>query len=198
MVSHIDIHKIKRGDAKEFRLFFESFYPRLMTVACRYVPEFVAEDVVQNVFVRYWEQKQTLEPDNVKAFLFKCIQNGCLDYLKHRAVMDDYEHEVLVAEERLNWLLAQTDRNEIWDDLVMKDLSASVKRALEKLPQRCSEAFRLSFYEDLTYKEIAERMNISPRTVEEHVQKAIRVLRVELKDVLILWLLLFHLFRFWG
>ena len=186
MASHVDIHKMKRGDNKEFRLFFESFYPRLMTLACRYVPEFVAEDVVQNVFVRYWEQKQTLEPDNVKAFLFKCIQNGCLDYLKHRAVMEDYEQEMLVAEERLNWLLAQTDRNEIWSDLVVKDLSANVDNVLEKLPQRCREAFRLSFYEDLTYKEIAERMNISPRTVEEHVQKAIRVLRVELKDILIL------------
>ena len=132
------------------------------------------------------KQKQTLEPDNVKAFLFKCIQNGCLDYLKHRAVMEDYEQEMLVAEERLNWLLAQTDRNEIWSDLVVKDLSANVDKVLEKLPQRCREAFRLSFYEDLTYKEIAERMNISPRTVEEHVQKAIRVLRVELKDILIL------------
>ena len=128
----------------------------------------------------------TQTTDNVKAFLFKCIQNGCLDYLKHRAVMEDYEQEMLVAEERLNWLLAQTDRNEIWSDLVVKDLSANVDKVLEKLPQRCREAFRLSFYEDLTYKEIAERMNISPRTVEEHVQKAIRVLRVELKDILIL------------
>lgn len=59
----IDINKVQKGDEAEFRLLFNLFYPRLMSVACRFVPEHIAEDIVQSVFVMYWEQKSTLTPN---------------------------------------------------------------------------------------------------------------------------------------
>lgn len=68
----IDINKVQKGDETEFRLLFNLFYPRLMSVACRFVPEHIAEDIVQSVFVMYWEQKSALIPNAIHSFLYKC------------------------------------------------------------------------------------------------------------------------------
>ena len=87
----IDINKVQKGDEAEFRLLFNLFYPRLMSVACRFVPEHIAEDIVQSVFVMYWEQKFTLTPNAIHSFLYKCTQNNCLNYLKHQAVVLGHE-----------------------------------------------------------------------------------------------------------
>ena len=76
----IDINKVQKGDETEFRLLFNLFYPRLMSVACRFVPEHIAEDIVQSVFVMYWEQKSALIPNAIHSFLYKCTQNNCLNY----------------------------------------------------------------------------------------------------------------------
>ena len=65
-----------------------------MSVACRFVPEHIAEDIVQSVFVMYWEQKSTLTPNAIHSFLYKCTQNNCLNYLKHQAVVLGHEEEV--------------------------------------------------------------------------------------------------------
>ena len=66
----IDINKVQKGDETEFRLLFNLFYPRLMSVACRFVPEHIAEDIVQSVFVMYWEQKSALIPNAIHSFLY--------------------------------------------------------------------------------------------------------------------------------
>ena len=67
----IDINKVQKGDEAEFRLLFNLFYPRLMSVACRFVPEHIAEDIVQSVFVMYWEQKFYL--DSLMPFILSSI-----------------------------------------------------------------------------------------------------------------------------
>ena len=72
----IDINKVQKGDETEFRLLFNLFYPRLMSVACRFVPEHIAEDIVQSVFVMYWEQKSALIPNAIHSFLYKCTHNN--------------------------------------------------------------------------------------------------------------------------
>lgn len=76
-----------------------------MSVACRFVPEHIAEDIVQSVFVMYWEQKSTLTPNAIHSFLYKCTQNNCLNYLKHQAVVLGHEEEVRLAEERMAFQL---------------------------------------------------------------------------------------------
>ena len=72
----IDINKVQKGDETEFRLLFNLFYPRLMSVACRFVPEHIAEDIVQSVFVMYWEQKSALIPNAIHSFLYKRIETA--------------------------------------------------------------------------------------------------------------------------
>ena len=170
----IDINKVQKGDEAEFRLLFNLFYPRLMSVACRFVPEHIAEDIVQSVFVMYWEQKSTLTPNAIHSFL----------YMKHQAVVLGHEEEVRLAEERMAFQLAGSDANELWNEVVERDIRKLLEASISKLPPKCRQAFELSYFKEMTYKEIAEAMHISSRTVEEHVQKATKFLREDLKEVL--------------
>lgn len=187
---NIDINKVQKGDETEFRLLFNLFYPRLMSVACRFVPEHVAEDIVQGVFVMYWEQKATLIPNVIHSFLYKCTQNNCLNYLKHQAVVLGHEEEVRLAEERIIFQRENSDTNELWNEIVEHDIRKLLEASVAKLPPKCRQAFELSYFKEMTYKEIAEVMHISPRTVEEHVQKAIRFLRTDLREILFCFLFL--------
>ena len=182
--ANIDINKIQKGDETEFRLLFNLFYPRLMSVACRFVSDAVAEDIVQSVFVMYWEQKATLIPDAIHSYLYKCTQNNCLNYLKHQAIVLGHEEEVRLAEERIAFQSERSDANELWNEVVERDIRKLLEDSIAKFPPKCRQAFELSYFKEMTYKEIAEAMHISPRTVEEHVQKATKFLRTELKDIL--------------
>ena len=71
----VDIQKVKEGDRAAFKSFFECFYPKMMALACRFVNEQVAKDLVQDVFTSYWEQKKMIDADNIRSFLFKWLQN---------------------------------------------------------------------------------------------------------------------------
>lgn len=188
----INIDKIQQGDETEFRLLFNLFYPRLMALACRFVPESAAEDMVQNVFTTYWEQKAKLNPQHLHSFLYKCTQNTCLNYLKHESVVWKHEEEVRLAEARITFLSTQSDANESWNQVVEHDVRRILDCSISKLPPKCREAFELFYFRDMSYKEIAEIMHISSRTVEEHVQKATKFLRSDLKDILFCLLLLLH------
>ena len=181
---NIDIKALRTGDEMEFHRFFNLFYPRLMSLACRFVPEYVAEDIVQDVFIKYWEQKEMLTPDSLHSYLYKCTQNDCLNYIKHQHIEDDYASMVREAEERILMIAEHSDVNVLWNEMLERDVRKMLREAIEKLPPKCREAFVLSFYHELTYKEIAVRMGISSRTVEEHVQKAYKVLRDLLKHLL--------------
>ena len=93
----MQIQRVKLGDADEFRRFFEFLYPKLMGLACRFVDNEAAKDLVQDVFVEYWEQKQVMDMDNISSYLYKSIQNKCLDYIKHQAVINGYAANMEIA-----------------------------------------------------------------------------------------------------
>lgn len=176
----VDIERIKQGDEKAFASFFTFFYPKLMALACRFVDEYVAEDLVQEVFASYWERKESIEADRLQSFLYKWLQNRCLDYLKHRMVVNDYEAEVRLAEMRIAFLAESADSNDILQRLASHDLRNLLEEAIGKLPVKCGEAFRLCYLHDLSHKEIAAVMHISVRTVEGHIRQGLNYLRQHL------------------
>jgi len=159
-----------------------------MALSCRFVDEETAEDMVQDTFVAFWEQKD--EVHNAPAFLYKSIQNNCLNYIKHNRVVADYEQKVHIAESRAIFFNERTDENDVFKHLEYQDIRAKIDVALSKLPPRTAEAFRLYYFEEFSAKEVAKVMNISYRTVETHVQKALYSLRNELRD-LYLYLIIF-------
>jgi RNA polymerase sigma-70 factor (family 1) len=180
-----EIDKIKAGDTQAFRSFFVYFYPKLMSHACRFVDQDVAKDLVQDVFTLYWEQKQTINPSNITSFLYKCVQNKCLNYLKHETVVEGYEERIKLAEARIAYSNANLN-NDNWERIVERDLKDVVESSLTKLPPRSAEAFRLCFFHDLPHKEVAKIMSISSRTVETHIRRAVGFLRTDLHDLMLL------------
>lgn len=183
----LDIHKIKEGDQAAFKSFFECFYPKLMALACRFVDEHAAKDLVQDVFASYWEQKKSIEADNIQSFLYKWVQNRCLNYLKHQMVVEEYEARIRIAEARITFLYDRTDTNDVLKQVIDKDLRGLIENSVKKLPPRTAEVFRLCYYHDLPHKEIAKVLDISPRTVESHIRHAVLFLREDLKDLLLLF-----------
>lgn len=189
----VDIQKVKGGDRAAFKSFFECFYPKLMALACRFVDEHAAKDLVQDVFVSYWEQKKLIEADNIQSFLYKWLQNKCLNYLKHQMVVEEYEARIRIAEARITFLNDRTDTNDVLKQIIDKDLRELIEDSVKKLPPRTAEVFRLCYYHDMPHKEIAKVLDISPRTVESHIRHAVLFLREDLKDLLMLFAAFYHL-----
>jgi RNA polymerase sigma-70 factor (ECF subfamily) len=183
MKNNFEIEKIKQGDHKAFCRFFEILYPKLMALACRFVKEPVAEDLVQEVFLTLWEQKSAIQADNIQSYLYKWTQNKCLNYLKHLVVIEEYEAQVCIAEAREAFLTNSSDFNDIFKQIDMQNFQKKIETAIQKLPPKCAQAFRLCYLDDKSHKEIAEIMGISPRTVEGHIRQGILLLRTELRDL---------------
>lgn len=190
----IDIDKLKQGDQETFRLFYTYFYPKLKAFACRFVDEDTAEDIVQEVFVSYWEQKHKIWAGNIYSYLFKWTQNKCLNHLKHRIMVEEYELQVRIAESRMIFFDQMTDTNDVFKQVDSRDLRELVEKTINKLPPKCAQAFRLCYFHHLSHKEIAEVMGMSSRTIEGYIQQAIHALRQDLKNLFSLIFVFYNIF----
>ena len=179
---------IKAGNKDSFSHFFEFYYPKLMRLACRFVDDDDAKDLVQEVFVDYWEKMQNLNVDNLSSYLFTAIKNKCFNHIRHQAVVNNYASSLKVAHARMEYLENTTDDNDVFRQVSNRNLRELIEASVAKLPPKCQEAFRLCFFHEMTAKEAAELMGVSPRTVEGHIQKALVHLREELHPY-IFWLL---------
>jgi len=145
----------------------------------------MAEEIVQTVFLKLWEKKETIRINtSLKAYLFKTVYYDSLNHLKHEKVkMKHWEHT--------HYDLTQGSAQETGEPLIgqEKELQQRLDQALNQLPEKCRLVFQLSRFEELKYKEIADRLNISIKTVEAHMGKALKTLRVELAEFLPLLLL---------
>ena len=187
MIQNFDIKKVKQGNPDVFKQFFEFHYPRMMGLARRFVDDETARDMVHDVFVDYWEQKENVEVANISSYLFKSVQNKCLNHIKHQAVIDGYAANVKIAQSRMDYLARTTDDNELFRQISDRDIREHIEASVGKLPPKCQEAFRLCYFDEMTCREAAEVMGLSPRTVEGHVQKAVAQLREDLRPLMI-WL----------
>lgn len=188
-----DIQRIKQGDEDAFKALFEFLYPKLMGLACRFVDNEIAKDIVQDIFVDYWEQKHITDVANVSSYLYKSVQNKCLNYIKHQTVVDGYTSKMKIAQARMDYISRTTDDNEVFRQVSNQNLRDLIEASVGKLPPKCQEAFRLCYFYEMTCREAAEVMGVSPRTVEGHLQKAVAGLREDLRPLLTVWLIGFLL-----
>ena len=178
---------------KGFKAVFETFYPRLLRFAEAYVGDrFEAGDILQDVFLRLWEKRASLPADiNLQAYLLTMVKNQCMDFLRHRRVVQQLSVNWETLQEReasFNYYaISQFDPEE----MDIETLERLVEKAINELPEQCRKAFELSRYDGLKYKEIADKMGISVKTVETHISHALKILRVTLKDLFFVWLLYF-------
>lgn len=159
---------------------FENFFKETYAIFCRFAQSFTqdpddAEEIVQAVFVKFWEGRKTLViGNNPKAYLFTMIRNSCLNQIKHIAIREDYkEHN-------------ERERNapETDSENEHASLQSKIQNAIQKMPPQRRKIFELSRFEGLKYKEIAAHLDISIKTVENHMGSAMKDLRVEFKDYL--------------
>lgn len=190
MLSKIDIPKIKAGDIQAFSAFFELFQPKLIARACRFVNKETAFDIVQDVFIAYWENKENIEVQNILGYMYKWVHNKCLDYIKHQKVTEKHGDQIRIAELRKLTMEESLDSSDIFKQVAAKNLMETIEDSIMNLPPRCAEAFRLCYFYDLPHKEVAKIMNVSHRTIEAHIYQAVRFLRIKLSDIIVLIILL--------
>jgi RNA polymerase sigma-70 factor (ECF subfamily) len=134
-----------------------------------------AEDSVQKIFCTLWDKRAEIEVQtSLKSYLYRAVHNHCINSLKHEKVKVTYKSDFLHTSEE-----AYDSTN---SHIAQGELAAALARAVEQLPEQCRNVFELSRVECLTYPEIAERLKISRNTVENHMCKALRLLREKLKE----------------
>lgn len=178
--------KIKNGDGKAFREIFERYYPPLCCFALQLLGEDeAAEEIVQNMFVKLWEKRGAISIDtSVRQYLFRSVKNYCINHIQHNKIKKLYAEKA-----------AELARQEInsSDYYLEIGLAEKIEACVESLPEKRQEIFRLSREDGLKYKEIADRLNISVKTVETQMGFALKTLRENLKEF-IPGLMLFNLF----
>ncbi|MDR2811363.1 MAG: RNA polymerase sigma-70 factor [Tannerellaceae bacterium] len=161
---------------------FDQIYVCYFTRLQRFAKEYIlsgedAENIVQDVFMLLWEKRQELNIQiSLTAYLFSLVKNKCIDYLRRRLVAEEYKQEMNMK------LSSLEDMNRAFSS--DEDLERFITDAINKLPKRCREIFVMSRIEGKKYQEIAEELNISVNTVENHMSFALKKLRIELKDYL--------------
>ncbi|MFH0756400.1 MAG: RNA polymerase sigma-70 factor [Bacteroidota bacterium] len=178
--------RLEKGDMKAFEMLYNEQYKSLCYFAQRFVFDLdTSREIVQVVFVRIWEKRDALPADiSLKTYLFTAVRNKCLDYLKHLKVENEFEKMRIKEIQESSNILCKTIDNPL-DGLVTKELENAIKDAIESLPGKCKAIFELSRYDGLTYRQIAEELNISVKTVETQMSRAIKSLREKLSGFLV-------------
>ena len=171
---------LRANDQNAFEMIFRTWYSPL----CNFANSFLkdkdeSEEIVQNAFVAFWEKRSQIQIDtSLKSYLYRSIRNACLNAIKHEKVKRAHADHALS-----NYALAEES-----DSALTGELENRIEKAMAALPEQCQLVFRMSRIEELKYAEIAEQLGISIKTVENHMGKALRIMREELKDYLILLL----------
>lgn len=176
-----------KQDEKAFEDVFKTHYKSLHAYAFTLLKdEMAAEEMVQNVFYKLWERSDSIHiSGSIAAYLYRAVHNESLNHLKHLKVRSQHQLHVSYR--------AGQDNDSASKRLHAKELDERLRKALNELPEQCRTIFQLSRFEELRYKEIADRLDISVKTVENQMGKALKILRFKLVDFLILILLFIRL-----
>ncbi|MDO9254674.1 MAG: RNA polymerase sigma-70 factor [Bacteroidales bacterium] len=183
------LEKLKNDDQSAFSVIFTRYYQDLVHFSYGFTRDSDAsEEIVQEVFLKLWENRNSLVIYNsLKSFLLKTVQNRSIDSLRHVNITNKYASKVLEHP-----FLSENDTENY---ILHSELQANFNHAMEKIPFEYAEAYRMSRIETMNYQEIAQKLNVSVRTVEVRISKALHILREELKDFLVLILMIFQFFH---
>lgn len=171
------------GDHMQFEIAYKQYYSMLVGFAVQYVEDGdVAEDVVQEVFSNLWNQSDRIEvKTNTKSYLFGAVRNACLNHLKHLKVVESHAKMTI-----------QPVESEPVDFMEMDELQERIESALAQLPEKRRQIFELSRFEEKKYQEIADELDISIKTVETQMSRALKVMR-EMLGSYLMYLIVFSL-----
>ena len=174
----------EQREETRFEDIYLSYFSKMKYFAKEYViSEEDAENIVQDVFVELWENKEMLNMHmNLIAYLFTTIKNKCLNHLRHKLVVQETASKL--QEEYTISLRMNLDSLEAFDNNLFsdQDIEKIISRALDTLSEKCRTIFIMSKIEGKKQKEIAQELNISINPIETQMGIAYKKLRIELKD----------------
>ena len=183
--------RIKLGDEQAFELLFRKYYVRLCSFANKFLndPE-AAQEIVQDAFTKIWEGREDIDPEDcLNAYIFKITRNLSINKLKRIKVESRYTGLYRLV-------YAEPQEYSTLESMLTKELEENIAKTINKLPPECRKVFELSRVEGLKYKEIADALQISVKTVEAQMSKALKLLRVDLSEyltILVLAIIYFNL-----
>jgi len=169
---------IRQDDRDAFAELYEKYWDKIFAVAMhRLNDEEEAEEIVQEIFLSIWVRRKSLElSHSLATYLSVAVKYKVINHLAKK-------HRRQLQMDELSDTLPEAENSTI-DWLDEKELRARLEEGINKLPERCRIVFLLSRDENKTYAEIAEQLNISPKTVEAHISKALSTLRQDIKVAL--------------
>lgn len=176
------VKQLVNGNQQALEKIFFKYAQALINFSKRFVLDLdTAENIVQDIFTKVWILRKNLNPDQgIKSYLFQAVRNDSLKVL--RKVKTEEIHQDTIAEN-------YTSSPSIETDFEGQEIVDIVYKAVDELPEKCKEIFRLNRYDGFKYKEIAEILNISPKTVENQMGIALKKIREKLKHLLITFLI---------
>ena len=178
------VPQIAQGNKSAFESLFKSHYANLCGYALKYVWELdQAEEIVQDLFFNLWNKRSDLYiSSSIESYLFRAVRNACLNYLKHKKIRDSYASTVQNA----------FNPGQGMDDNPVEtlELQKKIDESIEIMPPERKKIFLMSRYDGLKYKEIAKKLGLSVKTVEAQMGKALKFLREELKEFMVLLILM--------
>lgn len=167
---------VQLGDLKAFDTLFRRYYPMLCAYGHRFVDLEDAEEIVEDSLLWIWENRETLVIESsLNSYLFKMVYRRALNKLAH---IDATQRADTRFYEEMQDMLQDTDYYQV------EELTKRIEEAVAALPESYREAFVMHRFRDMSYKEIAETLGVSPKTIDYRIQQALKQLRVDLKDYL--------------
>ena len=169
--------KIQDGDIREFERLFEKYYGPLCQHANKILNDMdTAEDIVQEFFYNFWKNRATFSPKlSLNAYLYHSIRNNALHHMQHLAVRETYAEQV-------SGEIRDVIAPESQEGIEIHELRKVVNATFQQMPERCAKVFSLNRFEGKKYREIAEILSISVKTVEADMGKALQLFRKSLKE----------------
>lgn len=173
---------LRDGEKAAYEEIYNDYFGVIYHLSLQYLhDETVSEEIVQDSFMKLWEIRETLNDQfNVRNFLYTITKNNCLNYLRNQKIALKHMESIKYLEMQFNYEALEKLGNYI----EFEELRTMIDQTISTLPDDLRETFLLSRFEELPYKEIAEKQLISIKTVEARITKALRILRRELKDYL--------------
>lgn len=177
MVDPVD--ELRKGNKGAFQDLFDTCYVPL----CKYAYSILrdmdeAEDAVQKTFCKLWDQRTSLFiKSSLDSYLYRMVHNESINTINQRKLHQEHNYQYIST--------TQSDAaNTVLESVESAELQQAIERAIQKLPPQCRKVFELSRMEQMPYSKIAEELQISTNTVENHMSKALKILRMDLKEYL--------------
>lgn len=177
--------KIFLGDERAFDLLFKELYPCLFNFAQRLLGNHTdSEETVQDAFINLWNNRQSiLIKCSIKSYLYQVVHNLAINKLEHFKTYKTLPNKLVSAEKWLQIHNAYTIDDTFILEFEAKETEELILKAVDQLPEKCREVFLLSRYENLSYEEIANKMQLSQSTIRVQIFRALEYLKIYLKKI---------------